>query len=740
MASLDEAQMPSQAAPQELPKRSSAQKDKFLELARKRFKRAMEMDEDNRRHALECLRFRNLEQWDDQAKRARENDPEGARPCIVMDKTNQYLNQLINDYRQNRPGIKVRPVDDRGDKEVAEIFQGVIRHIEDKSWASAAYENAYENSADGGFGYIRVLTEYCDEMSADQDIRIAKVMNRFTILLDPDREMPHRPPEWGFVIDKVLREDFKEEYPDADEMNYSTSDQVFKDWCFKDYLIIAEYFYTEKERKKVCYWPDGSHSFKGDPRYAGLTPVSERDTVVKAIKWAKITGADILEERDWPGAYVPIIEFVGTELNIEGKSVKSGLLKGSMTPQIIHNYAASSFIESIGMAPRSPWTVPEQTLDKYGELYRTANRRAISALPYVSYDDENRPLNQPTRIPPAGLSVGWLQAMQTSEHDIQASMGTYANTSLGQGDAQSGKQEMLQQRRGDTANFHYADNASRSIGFCGTVLIDLIPKIIDTRRVLRIIGEDGESDQVEIDPNQEEAVRKVSDDAGAVKKIYNLGVGKYDLTVSVGPSYSSKRLEASEFLSNAASTAKDPTTAMVMNYLAIKNNDWAGADEASKMLKKMLPAELKGDEEENEDGPKVETPRGPVSLQEAGQIIAQLEQSMQQAQQVIEKADIMSKQAEAQKAQADEARAHLEREREAHAQNKTMRELELEERKVGISEYEAVTARLAAQASAIAKGVDINGQEAAATAELDQTIARSDAQIESEYTNGQLAN
>ena len=686
---------------------------KVLERARARLRRGLEFEDENRAHALECLKFRNLEQWDPEVKNLREKDPEGSRPCLVMDKTNQYLNQVVNDYRQNRPAIKVRPMDD-GDEEVAEILQGIVRHIEDRSGADIAYDTAYEASVDGGFGYLRVLTEFVDEVSFDQDLRIVRVKNRFTVVLDPDRDYPHRPSRWGFVMEKVLRADFKQEFPDADPMPFDTDGNMYDGWCFEDYVIVAEYFEVVSEKKTLCLWPDGQTSVKdaNNPRYAGLTPVRERDTQIDMVKWYKLTAAETLDRRDWPGKFIPIVEFVGTDIDIEGKSHKNGLLKGAMTPQAIHNYAASSFVEGVMLAPRASWVAAEGQIEGYEELYRTAHRRSISLLPYKPVvADGGVMVPPPQRVQPPGLSVGWMQTMQNTEHDIQASMGLYANTMLGQGDAQSGKQELIQQRRGDTGTFHYADNATRSIRFLGSMLLDLIPKVYDSARVVRIVGEDGEADEASIDPQQQAPVRQVPERAEdgtvrTIKKIYNLSTGRYDVAVTTGPSYATKRIEAVDWLTQLVQAK--PELLNIAGDILFRNMDAPGADQLAKRMKALLPPQVQAMEEENDSsGPQVQTPRGPVSVSEAGQIIAQLEQAMGQAQAVIESKELAAKEAEAAKVKVAEGELDLKRHAEAADQaakaseiGQRDRELELQAGELTVKQYEAETKRMQAEEAA----------------------------------------
>lgn len=645
--------------------------EKMLETARKRYTRALEVEQKNRDHALECLKFRNLEQWNPEVKNMREKDPEGARPCLVVDKTNQYLNQVINDYRQNKPAIKVRPIDDKGDPEVAEVFQGIIRHIEDMSGADLAYETAYEAAVDGGFGYFRVLTEYCDEMSFDQDIRIKRIKNRFQVVLDPDIQEPDgSDAKWGMILEKVQREDFKRDYPNADEMDFASDGKVFTQWVFKDYVIVAEYFRIEPRKATICLYSDGNSYEKGKaPLEAGYPVLKagkpvERETTINAVKWSKMTAKEEIDKRDWPGKFIPIAKVVGTELDIEGETHTSGLLKGAMEPQKIHNYAASSFIETVQLAPRAQWVAAEAQIEGYEELYRTANRRAITVLPYKPVLlDGNVQVPPPQRINPAGIPVGWMQAMQNTEHDIQSSMGMYSETVLGTGNANSGKQEALQQRRGDTATFHYSDNASRAIRYCGRILIDLIPKIYDTERVARILGEDGTADHASLNPEQPVAVQEIKDEAGAIKKIYNLGVGKYDVTVTTGPSFTTKRQEAVEWQTQVITA--QPELMKVGGDILFRNMDAPGADEWAKRLKKLLPPELQ-DEEENSEV--IQTPQGPMPVAQVPAVLAQLSSQLEMAVNGLEQAKLLEKQNKAEElrikqfeAESDRIRAESEK-------------------------------------------------------------------------------
>ncbi len=672
--------------------------EKLIEEAYKRYNRALDTETDNRDHALEMIKFRNLEQWSPEIRNQREKDPEGARPCVVVDKTNQYLRQVLNDERQNRPSIKVRPVDDQGDPEVAEVFQGIVRHIEDASGADLAYDTAYEQAVDGGFGYFRIVTEYCDETSFEQDIRIKRIRNRFQVLLDPDRQEPDgSDAKWGFIVEKVQKDEFKRQYPKAQELDFVNDGKIFANWVFKDYIIVAEYFFVEYKKETLCLWESGQVSVKGKTpktEYPGDKIIQERETQIPTVKWKKINAKEVLESSDWLGKHIPIVEVVGNELDIEGKRITSGLLKAAIEPQKIHNYAASSFIENVALAPRAQWVAAEGQIEGYEELYRTANRRAISVLPYKPVVAEGSvPVPPPSRVQPAGISVGWQQTLQNTEHDIQASMGMY-NASLGaESNEKSGKAIMARQREGDTATFHYMDNLVRSIRFGGRILIDLIPKIYDTERIALILGEDGTTENAKLDPQQPQAVRKIEDEHGAIKKIYNLNVGKYDVTVTTGPAYTTKRQEAVEWMTQLIQAS--PDLMKVGGDIMFRNMDAPGAEEWADRLKKMLPPPLQADDEEAQ--PMVQTPQGPVPVDQAGQMIAQMMEQSQAMQQELEKGEqakaMKEAMAEQNKGRELEIKAEelsLERQKSEHA-------AALDEHRFQLQWYEAQTKRMQAE-------------------------------------------
>jgi hypothetical protein len=615
------------------PKGKPSGVEKLLETARDRFKRCRESEAENRERALQALKFRNLDQWPEQIKREREKDPEGARPCLVADKLNQYVHQVVNDGRQNRPSIKARPVDDQADKEVAKIFDGIIRHIEDVSRAQIAYDTGLEHAVDGGFGYWRVITEYCDEMSFEQDIRIKRIRNRFTVFLDPDHQEPDgSDATFGFILDRMPREEFKRLYPKADPLEWESDGQVFAGWIFQDDIVVAEYFRIELEDATICLWGDGSVSVKGsdeDKQYAaqGLAKIEERDTKIPKVKWSKITAKDELDKRDWQGKYVPIVKVEGNELDIEGRLKLSGLVLPAMDSQRIHNYALSAFVEQIALAPRAPWVAAEGQLEGYEGEWKSANRRNLAVLTYkpVTIDDTLAP--PPQRQPPPGIPVGWQAVLADTEHGIEASMGMYKASLGAPSNEKSGVAIQQRERQSDTATFHYIDNLSRSIEFTGRILIDLIPKIYDTERVARILGDDGNVGTAQLDPEQGEAMVEQPGEDGSIERIYNLNVGKYDVTVSVGPSYSTKRQESAAVMAQIAQAWPDFMARA--GDIAIRSQDWPDADKLADRLKLFLPPQVRQMEGDGKESPEVA---------QAKQLVTSAQQELQKQAQALQHA------------------------------------------------------------------------------------------------------
>lgn len=597
----------------------SDEKDE-IDTIRKRFKTCLEADSETHQEAREIDKFSyELLQWPDNIQRERSQDD---RPCLVMDETNQYINQIKNDQRQNKASIKVRPVDDRADMKVAEMLQGVVRHIEDVSNADIAYSTGFESALRVGFGYWRITTEYADDKSFDQEIKIGRIRNRFSVYLDPDRQEPDgSDAKFGFVTEWVHRDDFKQMYPDADPVDWKDGDKNCPEWVKEDHVLLADYYYIEEEEDELVQLPNGTTAYDSEipAELKDQAKDFKRRTVHrKKCMMQKVSGKEVLEETEFPSQYIPIIEEVGEEYEIDGKRKVRGIVKGAMDSQRMHNYAISSMVENIALAPKAPWLYAAGQIDGFEKQWEDANRRNVTGLPYHPLNQDGIAVPPPSREPPPGLSNGWTDIMQASRMWVQASMGMY-NASVGApSNEQSGKAIMVRERSGDMSNFHYHDNHSRSVRHTGRIIVDMIPRVYDTKRIVRIIGEDGTPDAVMFDPQSPQPAREVQKNDGSVLMIYNPGIGKYDVTVTTGPSYSTKRQEAADNMTQLVQAA--PQLMPLIGDIVIRNMDWPGADQIADRLKIMLPPQIK----QAEDKP------NPNDLQAQQQQMQQASQALEQ--------------------------------------------------------------------------------------------------------------
>jgi hypothetical protein len=575
-----------------------------------------------------------------------------ARPCLTINKLPQHVRQVTNDQRQNRPSGKVIPADDHADIEVAEIFNGMVRHIEYISDADVAYDTACENQVSYGEGYIRILTEYCDENTFDQDIKIGRVRNSFSVYMDPTIQDPTgADAKWCFITEDIARADYERMYPDSAPITtlqtLGVGDQNLSQWLTEDTIRVADYYYLDYDRATLNLYPGNVTAFEGTPEDKQLKeiygkPKRSRESDRVKIKYCKINGYEILEERDWAGKYIPVVRIVGNEFEVDGRLYVSGLVRNAKDAQRMYNYWVSQEAEMLALAPKAPFIGYGGQFEGYENQWKTAN---TNNWPYLEVnpdvtDGAGSMLPLPQRAQPPMASSGLLQAKSGASEDIKSTTGQY-NASLGMGsNERSGKAILARQREGDVGTYHYGDNLARGVRHIVRQLVDLIPKIYDTQRVARIIGMDGETKMVKIDPSQQEPVKKIMQDDIVIDKIYNPNVGKYDVVVATGPGYATKRQEALEAM--AQLLQGNPSLWAVAGDLFVKNMDWPGAQEMAKRFAKTIDPKLM------EDGDKPpELQAAEQQIQAMGQELDQLHQMLQNVGKSMEAQDMERKNFEA---------------------------------------------------------------------------------------------
>lgn len=616
-------------------------KQDILMEARKRMEMAVSALSDSRDDELDDLRFYagspdNQWQWPTDVLATRgsvQGQSINARPCLTINKLPQHVRQVTNDQRVNRPGIKVIAANDDASEKTAEVFNGVIRHIEYISDADIAYDTACENQVAYGEGYIRLITEYCDETSFDQEIKIVRVRNSFSVYFDPLMQDPTgSDAKWCFITEDLPKKEYERLYPNSAPITTLVSSAVgdasLNQWINESTVRIAEYFYYDVVSKKLNLYPGNVTAFENTPPDEMLKkrfgrPLKSRDSDFKVVKWMKINGYEILEESDWTGKFIPVVRVVGNEFEVDGRMYVSGIVRNAKDAQRMYNYWVSQEAEMLALAPKAPFIGYGGQFEGYESKWGSANTNAFAYLevnPDVT-DGQGSPLPIPQRAQPPMASSGILQAKAGASEDIKSTTGQY-NAALGMtSNERSGRAILARQKEADVGTYHYADNFARAIRTLGRQLVDLIPKIYDTERVARIIGEDGETDIVKINPVQQESVKEIKDENGIViDKIYNPSVGKYDVMAVSGPGYATRRQEALE--SMAQLLQGNPQLWAAAGDLFVKNMDWPGAQELSKRLEKTIDPKL------------IESDQNPA-LMAANQQIQSMAQEMEKMHQML---------------------------------------------------------------------------------------------------------
>ena len=583
-------------------------------------------DSNNRVEALDDLKFAGGDQWPVEIQNSRLLE---SRPYLTINKIDAYCRQITNQQRQQRPRMKAHGMNNDSDEKVAEIITGICRHIENQSDADSAYDNAFDFAVRMGWGYWRITHDYPRPDSFDQEIYIKRIENPFMVYFDPNSNEPDGSDAEKCLITEVIsKEAFRKMYPGADDGGGFTprgTGDSQSEWITREDIRVAEYFYTERKRMKLLLLSDGTTCYEDEKpketvmQDAGIYVVSKRETIKKQIKWCKLTGMQILEQRNWAGSYIPVVPVYGQQLIVDSKKKKFGLTRMAKDPQRMYNFWSTALTESVALAPKAKFLLAEGQDEGHEMEWNQANIKSMPVLRYKQTDSEGRMAPVPTRIQPEPPPAGMVTALQGLDGDLKAVVGIYDPTQLPNGN-QSGKAINGMQQQTDMTNFHYYDNLTRSIRQTGRIIVDLIPHIYDKERVLRIIGADGKGELVTL--NQPGV-----DDQGVEKVLNDVTVGEYDIVMETGPGYASKRAEA--FDSMVQMLSFDPNLMQTAGDLIFRNSDFPGADIIADRLAAANPmAQI----DEKSPVP----PQAQMQLAQSQQTIQQLQQQIQAMQMDIQ--------------------------------------------------------------------------------------------------------
>jgi hypothetical protein len=523
------------------------EKDVLAE-ARRRFKEAEEAEASVRLESLRDLRFRTGDQWDPQAREIRERDN---RPCFTFNRIPQYVHQVTNGEREQRPSLQVTPVGEGAERLAADIWQGLIRHIELRSDAECAYDTAFESAAGDSFGYFTVDAEYAGFDSFDQELRIDRVLDPFSVFIDPAANLPDRSDmTWGFVCTQIARDDFKRLHPHArmSSMGFfdTTPGYPGRDWATADFVRVARYW-RRTYRKRILQKLSVALAIKNDRDVRdtlfsdemptppqGAEVIAERVVDYPSVEWFKLTGTDVLVEGKWPGLWIPIIPVLGDEFVVDGKKMLISITRFLRDPQQLLNYVRSQQAETIALVPKAPWVGPVGSFKTHTDRWQNSNNTNYA---YLEYDPVETPSGQFAQPPQRNVAEPPIQALnqsaQMADNDLNQNSGIY-KPSLGNDSQEvSGVAINARKMQSEISNFHFVDNFRRSMRHLGRILLDLIPHYYDrANRIVRIVKPDGTEEMVLINGNTEYKGKPV---------FFDPEVGRYDIHVEVGPSYKDRQ-------------------------------------------------------------------------------------------------------------------------------------------------------------------------------------------------------
>lgn len=558
------------------------EKEELLADAKKKYKKLFDNDFHNFERCRSNLKFVyeiDGGQWPDSIRTEREAD---GRPCLTSNKLRKFAAAVANSERDQRTASNVIPVDDKGDVETARIYSGIIRYIEHISDAQAVYTHAGEQAVAGNVGYWRIKSEELPD-SFDQELFLVKIKNQFAVLLDPDGKC-------GFITEKLTKTEFKDKYPDADEEVVDTTNEHYYQWYDnEDSVFIREYFYKERVKKTIVQvrkvdlstmMPETETKiFELEDNISDEELLNEgwiidtrndgsqfkKTSDVYKVKWAKITGSQVLEQGEWPGKDIPIIEVEGDWVWLEGKLYKRGLIDGAKDDQRMYNFWKTSITERYALALRAPYLVTVKMVDGLKKFWDAAHKKLMMYLPFNP--DKQHPGGPKRELAPQ-VSTGERDLLEVCNRDIEDTIGRY-KSSFGQAsNERTGVAIRERAGRSEFSTFHFPDNFRRAILKSTRQLIDLIPYFWDTERIQRLIGEDGTQEIVKINYDVTDA------ETGRIVRLNDLSVGKYDVVEDVKIMSTRRQEQLSGMLSLAEG---NPQLGILLAPHIAKMQDWDGA-------------------------------------------------------------------------------------------------------------------------------------------------------------------
>jgi hypothetical protein len=555
-----------------IPEGFKSQED-FLQDMREQYEADVDFDRVNREQALDDKKFSAGEQWDPVVLEQRKG-----LPCLVINNIPQFTAQLVGDWRESRKAIKVVPSNDE-DVDIASIRGDLIRAIEMQSRADRVYDSAFESLVQCGDGAYRISVEYARDDVFDQDIFIRPIEDALAVVWDRYSVDPTgRDARRVFVDDRIPKKEYDRKWPqqtpDVLQAEHLVDKISGSGWCDDHSYKVTEYWRLIERQKLVALFQNGRSYIIDDTNMEKILeengpPIRTRVTWCTYAQMHLVTGFAILSgPYEYQLKRLPIIRMSGRVTNVGGRRVRYGLVRFMKDAVRLKNFWRSVAAEQLGYAPKAKWIGPESAFEGREDTFRKAH---LSRDPLLIYNDGAE--SPPELIPPPPVEASLLNEAATNAQDMKDVTGIH-DASLGiRSNETSGRAIMARQREGDVANLTFHDNANAAVLEGGDVINQLIPQVMDGTRTVRLLGED-----------QAQKFARINDpmDPNAI----DLSVGEFDVALSTGTSYTTRRVEAAQAMMEAVQVW--PQLMTIAGDLVAKAQDWPGADKIAERLEQTM--------------------------------------------------------------------------------------------------------------------------------------------------------
>lgn len=584
------------------PPEGATEDEKIIQEAKERFTRSQNWESGFRNLYIIDTKFRlgdsdNGWQWPDDLRRDREVNK---RPSLTINKVGPLCALITNDMRQNMPNVSYKPTGEKSTFEAAQAMEGIYRHIAYRSNADSLFGDAAESMVEGGIGWVRVVTEYEDDESFNQEILFAPVRDHLAVYLDPDIKMKDgSDAKFGFVFDEIDRKEFERHHPEIDVS--ASSGLGEDDWVREDKVRVAEYYRILEKTDELIFLVDESGKdakFKrsdldGNEKLKALLQAAidrgndykSRKVKKLVLEWYKIGGSKIIGRRKLKGRYIPLIRCVGLERVIEGKLERKGHVRTLKDPQRIYNYNSSAQVEFGALATKTPWIVATDAVAGNEVAWNNANRNNAAYLTYKHRDEDGNEIPAPQRAEPPGSSPAFMDGLKTAAAELEMASGQTAPQQANPMLERTPQAVAAREHKGEVVTGHFQANLALAIRHAGRIILDMIPHYYDTERVVKILGKDGEQSDVRIKPDHPSAYEEQKD-GNETSAILNPNVGKYEVQSDVGANYATQRQETWDAFVQIAS--KNESFMSEFGDLMFQAADFEMADKISERFERKI--------------------------------------------------------------------------------------------------------------------------------------------------------